>query len=62
MNHDATHCSDYRVNKCPRTCYRAQLTRDLNKRPDLWYLTTSWANFKGTKECPILNKGDKENV
>ena len=34
MNHDATHCDDYKVNKCPKKCYRAQLTQDLRERHD----------------------------
>lgn len=25
MNHNAMHCDDYKVNKCPTKCYRAQL-------------------------------------
>lgn len=30
MNHDATHCFDY-SEKCPKTCYRAQLIKDLKE-------------------------------
>ena len=58
MNHDATHCGNYKVNKCPKKCYRAQLTQDLRKRPDLCFVPVIWANFKGTNECP-LTKGVK---
>ena len=54
MNHDATHCSDYKKAKCPKRCYRAQLTQDLRERHDLFFLPISWANFKGTQECPII--------
>lgn len=53
MNHDATHCDDYKKSKCPKQCYRAQLTQDLRKRPYLFFLPISWAHFKGTQECPI---------
>lgn len=54
MNHDATHCADYRKD-CPKSCYRAELTEDLHK---IFYpLPTSWAHFKGTKECPQTQKG-----
>lgn len=60
MNHDATHCNDYLVAKCPKKCYRAQLTQDLRERPDLNYLPISWANFKGTAECPLAKKAVKE--
>ena len=48
MNHDATHCLDYEMS-CPKSCYRAQLTEELKKI--CYPLPTSWANFKGTKEC-----------
>lgn len=58
MNHDATHCADYLVAKCSKRCYRAQLTQDLRKRPDLdlRYLPISWAHFRGTEECPLSKK------
>lgn len=52
MNHDATHCADYKKSNCPKTCYRAQLTQELRDRHDLYYLSVIWANFKQTKECP----------
>ncbi len=55
MNHDATHCSDYKKS-CPKSCYRAQLTADLKKIWHLYRLPTSWSHFKGTKECPIKEK------
>lgn len=53
MNHDAMHCADFLVAKCPKRCYRAQLTQDLRERPDLHFVPISWANFKGTEECPL---------
>ena len=56
MNHDATHCADYRNGKCPKKCYRAQLTQELMERPDLDYLPINWANFKGTNECPLTKE------
>lgn len=55
MNHDATHRADYKKSKCPKDCYRAQLTEELR---NIYYpLPTSWAYLKGTKECP-LPKGE----
>lgn len=59
MNHDATHCLDYEPNKCPKRCYRAELTEDLKHRPDLIWLPVSWAWFLGTKECKrkVVNDG-----
>ena len=40
MNHDATHCLDYKQT-CSKVCYR---------------LPMSWAHFKGTDECLIWPK------
>ena len=57
MNHDATHCTNYKQSKCPNTCYRAQLTEELKHICSP--LPTSWANFEGTKECP-KKKGSAE--
>lgn len=57
MNHDATHCANY-TKSCPRSCYRAQLTEEL--RHIIYTLPTSWANCKGTKECPKWPKPPKE--
>lgn len=57
MNHDATHCSDYKKGKCPKSCYRAELTEDLRRR--FYPLPTAWASLKGTNECP-LKKGGAE--
>jgi hypothetical protein len=55
MNHDATHCADYRKN-CPKSCYRAQLTEELKH---IHYgLPVSWSHFKGTKECPKKKGGE----
>ena len=56
MNHDATHCADYKKHKCPRSCYRAQLTQELFERSDLYYLPIFWANFKESKECPRIER------
>lgn len=52
MNHDATHCADWNERTCPKSCYRGQLTEELEERSDLWYLPISYANLKGTDECP----------
>ena len=56
MNHDATHCADYKVAKCPKRCYRARLTQDL--RGSGYAFPTSWAHFEGTQYCA---KTKKEN-
>lgn len=49
MNHDATHCFNC-SDACPKSCYRAQLTRELELIR--YELPTSWASFKYSKECP----------
>ena len=53
MNHDATHCTDYKKSRCPKSCYRAQLTQDLF---DNWsrfrFLPVSWSNLRWSEECP----------
>lgn len=60
MNHDATHCFDYDKKKCPKTCYRAQLTEELKHIP--YGLPTSWAMFKYTKNCPKWPTKTKEET
>lgn len=53
MNHDATHCADYRPGQCPKDCYRAQLTKEYYDRAlELSYLPVSFAHLSGTDECP----------
>lgn len=59
MNHDATHCADYKKGKCLKSCYRAELTQDLEANFYTFrFLPISYANFKGTKECPKSAKGE----
>lgn len=51
MNHDATHCADFKAG-CPMTCYRAQLTADLQARwKEFIGVPISWSHFEGTEEC-----------
>lgn len=49
MNHDYVHCSDC-TDDCPENCFRAQLTRDLEKIND-YNLWITWAHLKGIGEC-----------
>ena len=51
MSHDGTHCQDYVKGVCPMSCYRAELTEDLNNRTDLAWLPISWASFIYSEEC-----------
>lgn len=46
MNHDYTHCSDY-CEKCPKTCFRAELGADLKNYP----YPVSMASLKYTPYC-----------
>lgn len=60
MNHDATHCADY-SEKCPKSCYRAELTAELMKRRgELHYLPISWCHYLGTREC--MYRRDKDGT
>ena len=56
MNHDASHCSDYKPDECPISCYRAQLTEDLKRRVDLRDIPMSFAHFYGTVYCDLNRK------
>lgn len=50
MNHDYAHCLDYSPD-CPKECFRAMLTKDLEGRIDLGGIPLTWMHFKGTDEC-----------
>ena len=52
MNHDATHCKDYDKKKCPKNCYRAELTEAL--KTDNYHYPVSFAHYFGTKECKLV--------
>ena len=58
MNHDVSHCIDYKKRECPKDCYRAKVTQELLelRAAGKYSLPTSWMHFKGTKYCP---KGDE---
>ena len=57
MNHDYSHCLDYKKGKCPKKCFRAELTEDLQKHfYEYSHLSTSWMHYKGTKECCLKEK------
>lgn len=59
MNHDATHCLDYRKSYCPERCRRARLTQELLELHAAGKLSgpVSYAKFLGTPECPRKRKG-----
>lgn len=54
MNHDYAHCADY-TDKCPQTCFRGELVRDLTKKAYL--LPVTWVHFRGTGDCIAERKG-----
>lgn len=57
MNHDACHCYDYKKGKCPKKCYRAKLTEELNRI--VYLLPISWSHFEGTRMCPKTRKEEE---
>lgn len=57
MNHDATHCADYDKRKCPKECYRAKLTAEVDEAKAFAGHWLSYAHFKGTQYC---KREDKE--
>ena len=54
MNHDYAHCLDFQK-CCPTKCFRAQLSRDLEKygklAPYAINFPITWSHFEGTEEC-----------
>lgn len=56
MNHDYAHCADF-TEKCPKSCFRAQLVRDL-KQNAMQYIGVpmSYMFMRGTTMCPITKK------
>ena len=56
MTHDISHCSDYKPEDCPMSCYRAAVTEDLKNRPDLSDIPMSFAHFYGTDFCELTRK------
>lgn len=58
MNHDYAHCiaAD---SKCPKDCFRFQLTVELSKMRDS--LPMTWSNFEGSEECKRMRKDGDEH-
>ena len=61
MNHDVSHCLDYKKGECPEDCYRAKVTQEYFKLKAAGKINfpTSWTHFKGTEYCP---KGDADEA
>lgn len=62
FDHDYTYCSDYDIEKCPKTCFRAEVTQEfrdeLKNAGDSWgtiSVLASWSHFKNTEQCPLAN-------
>lgn len=62
MNHDAAHCADWNKEKCPDSCYRAALTKEVKERQDLWYVPLSYIHFANTSECERKDDGNNKYV
>lgn len=60
MNHDVSHCSDYDPDICPSTCYRAQVTKDLQDNWDTLYkdIPMSFAHFKNSAFCSMRSPSE----
>lgn len=50
MNHDYAHCANM-TDECPKSCFRAQLTRDLKEG-----MVVSFMSMKNTDMCPLTKK------
>ena len=51
MNHDYAHCLDFKES-CPKSCFRAQLMRDLDVDPiRLVGIPLTYMHFADTEEC-----------
>lgn len=55
MNHDYAHCENF-TEKCPKRCFRAKLSRDLEDYNGDMMIT--YCSFINTDECP-KNKKNK---
>lgn len=58
MNHDVAHCFDYDKKKCPKSCFRAQITQEYFEmkaagRVDFF---TTWTHFKDTQYCALVKE------
>lgn len=53
VNHDMTHCADYRKSYCPERCFRARLTQELLERHAAGedFGPVCFAHLRGTDEC-----------
>jgi len=50
IDYDYTYCWSYNKNKCPASCFRAEITAELEATAQrLRWL--SWADFSKTDEC-----------
>lgn len=62
MNHYYCHCLDYNESECPKTCFRAKLTKEYNERCiDFVGIPVTWANLRNNTLCP-LNKPKHTNA
>lgn len=60
MNHDYAHCADF-TQKCPRSCFRAQLERDLKWNSHLYVgMPISYVHFRQAGMCQIDEESEKE--
>ena len=59
MNHDYAHCLDFITYACPKSCFRAQLVRDLENNPNVPQLI-SWAHLAEIEKCGRKEKKNEQ--
>lgn len=60
MNHDACYCLDYDWSVCPKSCYRAKLTKEVYDSNCPW--PVSFAHLKETEYCEIERSNNANKV
>ena len=56
---DFCHCLDWDPNICPKSCFRAALTKDLKEMDPPYEWPVAYASFKGKEEC---EKKEEKNI
>lgn len=59
MNHDYAHCGNFDEKKCPKSCFRGQLVKDLRENKAVIGIPVSFSYFYGTEECSLTGKKNK---
>lgn len=60
MNHDITHCFDFRDDVCPLECRLAKEEREFDGAADCSPVFLSFAHYFRTDICPLKGERDVE--